>query len=104
MQHGAVPTRQRLPWYLWPLVPVAFVVTWVVVGIPLGLLALLSIPYLWLYPERQAYLADFHGSEAEKARLRRWRAAYQRLSFIARVRHARRRSGRLSAAWCMIRR
>jgi hypothetical protein len=95
MQHGAMPIRKRLPWYLWPLVPPVFVVTMVVVGIPLGLLALLSIPYFWLYPERHAHVADLEGTESEKARLRRWRAAYQRMSFIARVRHARKRSRRL---------
>ena len=71
-----------------------FVVTMVVIGIPLGLLALVSIPYFWLYPERHAQQADLEGTESENARLRRWRAAYQKVSFIARVRHAKKRSRR----------
>jgi hypothetical protein len=95
MQHGAIPTRKHVPWYLWPLALPVFVVTMVVVGIPLGILALVSIPYFWLYPERHAQRADFEGTESEKARVRRWRNAYRRLSFIARVRHATKRSRRL---------
>src|SRR5437868_2124841 len=38
MEHGAIPTRQRLPWYLWPLAPLAFVAALTVI-LPLGVIA-----------------------------------------------------------------
>jgi hypothetical protein len=67
----------------------------VVIAIPMGIIALLSIPYFWLYPDRHAHVADGEGTDAEKARLLRWRNAYRQLSFIGRVQHARKRSRRL---------
>ena len=94
MEHGQSPTLKRVPWYLWPLVPPVFLATLIFVGIPLGLLALLSIPYFWLYPDRHAHQWDFEGAGREKERLHRWRSAYQRIPFVARVRRAIKRSRR----------
>jgi len=94
MQNDAATIPKRLPWYLWPLALPVLVVTIVVVVVPLAVLSLLLTPYYWLYPERHAQQADFEGTEQEKARLHRWRAAYQRLPFIARLRHAIERSRR----------
>jgi hypothetical protein len=88
MQHGATPTRRPVPWYLWPLIPPVAIVVAVTVGIPLGILALLSIPFFWLFPERHAQLADFEGTEQQKVRLRQWRLAYGKLSLVGRVRRA----------------
>ncbi len=70
MQHQGTPGK-RLPWYLWPLTLPMFVISITVVGIPLGLLALVSIPYFWLFPERHLQVADLQGSASEKARLAR---------------------------------
>lgn len=83
-----------LPWYLWPLVPPVAVVVAVVVGIPLGIVALLSIPYFWLYPDRHAHLADVEGTDRQKMQLRRWRLAYARLSIVGRARRVMRLSVR----------
>jgi hypothetical protein len=94
MQLTELPSSKRWPWYLWPLIPPVFVATVVFVAIPLAALALVSIPYFWLYPERHAHQADVEGTERERQRLRRWRAAYQRISSAGRVRHALRRSSR----------
>jgi hypothetical protein len=94
MQHGASPTRQHLPpWYLWPLALFAFVAA-LTVMLPLGVIALVSIPLTWLYPDRHMHIADVQGTAEEKARLARWRAAHNRLSFVGRVRHSIRRSVR----------
>jgi hypothetical protein len=91
MQHGDAWNRKQVKWYLWPLIPPVFVVMLVLL-IPIGVLALLSIPIVWLYPDRHKHIADVRGTPSEKARLVRWRAAYARLSFTGRVRRAMKRS------------
>lgn len=93
MATGENLSRNRVKWYLWPLVPFGFAAAMIVM-LPLGLLALLSIPYFLLYPDRHLHFADLHGSEIEKARVARWRATYSRLSFAGRVRRATRRIAR----------
>jgi hypothetical protein len=79
--------HKQLPWYAWPLIPVVLPVA-VAVMLPLGLLALLSIPYFWLFPDRHARLNDFEGTPHQRARLARWRVAYRRLGLWGRVRRA----------------
>jgi hypothetical protein len=93
MQPSATPAKQNLPWYLWPLVPFAFLAA-LSVMLPLGVLALISIPFFWLYPDRHMQFADLEGTPEEKARVARWRAAYNRLSFFGRVRRSIRRTAR----------
>ena len=83
----AAAGREHLPWYAWPLIPLVLPVA-VVVMLPLGLLALLSIPDFWLCPDRHAHLYDFEGTPHQRARLARWRAAYRRLGLWGRVRRA----------------
>jgi hypothetical protein len=100
MQHQSGPAQhhRRLPWYLWPLVPPVAIVTFTVVGIPLSILALFSIPYFWLYPDRHMHIADVQGTLTDKERVAKWRAAHRRLSFFQRVRHSQRRFARRRGA------
>ena len=87
MRHEASTTRSGPPWYLWPLVPVVFVATLPVV-LPLALLALVSIPLTFVYPDRHRHLHDVQGTPAQRARLAQWRAAYDRLGIVGRLRRA----------------
>jgi hypothetical protein len=93
MQHREATTRSRPPWYLWPLVPVAFVATLPVI-LPLALLALVSIPLTFVYPDRHKHLYDVGGTSAQKARLAQWRDAYERLGFLNRLRRAKEKIAR----------
>ena len=86
---------QGTPIWMWPLMPVLMLVG------PLILLALAiwSIPYFWLYPERHMQLADCgEGTPAEVARLARRRASCARLTFAQRIGIAIRRSRRGTGA------
>ena len=94
MQHKANPIPQRLPWYLWPHAPFAFLAVALIVMLPLGVIALMSIPLTWLYQDRHMHIHDVQGTEMEKARLAKWRETYNRLSVVGRFRHAMRRSVR----------
>jgi hypothetical protein len=76
--------RDRVPWYAWPLVPLVLPVV-VLVMIPLGVLALISIPYYAVFPDHHAHFYDFQGTPHQKETLARWRAAYRRLSFPQRI-------------------
>jgi len=82
------------PWYCWPLVPFVLLVAMFVM-VPIGIIALISIPLTLLYPDQHRHIFDDTGSPEEKARLARWRRAYRRLSIVGRVRHAIKRSKRL---------
>lgn len=53
--------------------------------LPLACLALLSIPYFALYPERHAHVWDFEGTETQRRQLARRRERYSRFSFRQRV-------------------
>ena len=67
-----------IEWILMPLyVPIFFLV--------FGMLALLSIPYFWLYPERHANRIDFEGSPEEQERFRAYREYRSRISLGRRV-------------------
>jgi hypothetical protein len=48
-------------------------------------LAVWSIPYFWLYPERHAHVWDFDENQAHERSLKRWRDAYGRLTVAGRV-------------------
>jgi hypothetical protein len=77
-----------LTWYQIPLLIPVFIVTMLFVGLPLAIVALVSIPITRLYPERHLRLADMEGTPAQKARLSQWRDAYKQLSFFDRIRRA----------------
>ena len=76
------PSR-RPPWYQWLLVPIVFPVALVIMG-PLGLLALLSVPYFRVFPDHHAHLYDFNGTPRQRELLTRWRAGYKRLGITGR--------------------
>lgn len=76
-----------IPWYLWPLVPFVFVVS-LFVMIPLGLLALLSIPYFALFPDRHIHVADIHGTPHQKSRVAHWRRLYRLINVFQRTSRA----------------
>lgn len=82
------------PWYLWPLIPPIFLITAICVGLPLAILALISIPFFWLYPDRHIRLADARGTPLQKLRVAQWRAIYNSLSFPARLRRSLKRFSR----------
>lgn len=75
---------ERLPWYAWPLVPFVFVAT-LVLMLPLGALALLSIPYFLVFPDRHAQIHDFGGTPRQQELLARWRESYSRLGIRGRL-------------------
>lgn len=79
--------RDRLPWFAWPLVPLVLPIS-LLVMLPLALLAVVTIPYFWLCPDRHAQLYDFEGTPHQRARLVCWRAAYRRLGLWGRLRRA----------------
>jgi hypothetical protein len=89
--------RDRPPSWAWPLIPFVLPVV-LLIMIPLGIAALISIPYFALYPDRHAHLYDFEGTAQQRARLASWRAGYARLSVWGRLKRAiklaRRRSER----------
>jgi hypothetical protein len=83
----------RTPWYLWPFViPGMFLGA--IVMLPLGVLAVLSIPYFILYPERHLHEWDIDENLGHERSMRRWRAAYARLTLLGRVCRARVLAGR----------
>jgi hypothetical protein len=82
-----IAARHRLPWYAWPLAPVAFAAACIIM-LPLSLLALLSIPYFALYPDYHVHIYDVQGTGRQRELLARWRACYARLGLFARCRRA----------------
>jgi hypothetical protein len=51
-------------------------------------LVIVSVPYCWLYPERLPNEWDRDGNAAHARAMKRWRAAYARLTFAGRVRRS----------------
>ena len=78
---------QKLPWYLWPLAPIALASS-LFVMIPFGVLALLSIPYFVIYPDHHAHQYDFEGTDHQRKRLSQWRAQYGRMNVFGRLERA----------------
>jgi hypothetical protein len=60
----------------------------------LPLIALLSIPLVWVYPDRHMHVYDVEGTPVQQARLAQWRACYDRLGLVGRIRRARTRLAR----------
>jgi hypothetical protein len=74
-----------------------------VIMIPLGILALLSIPYFAIYPDRHMNIWDEDATDRQKELLARWRAGHRRLTFFGRIRRASKlywRRRKLSASYC----
>jgi len=89
--------EQQFPpprWYAWLFVPF-FLPVVVVIGLILGLLALVSIPYFLIYPDHHLHVADVEGPEDARERLARWRAKYRSLGFLGRLRRAQKVNRRL---------
>src|SRR5262245_38085422 len=80
-------THRRQPWYAWLLVPLVLPAV-LVVAIPLSILALLSIPYFAVFPDRHRHIWDFKGTLHQRELLAKWRTLYTRLGFVGRVRRA----------------
>ena len=61
-----------------------------VITMPLSVIVLLllmtwELPYCWLYPERYAHFVDFHGTDAQRLALKKYREEAARRTFIRRV-------------------
>jgi hypothetical protein len=78
---------RHVPWYLWPLVPLAFA-GGLVVMLPLGIFALLSIPHFTVFPDHHAHLYDFEGTPQQRARLAQWRALHRNMNLLQRIERA----------------
>jgi hypothetical protein len=76
--------HKRLPWYAWMLVP--FVLPAVlIVGIPLGILALFSLPYYFIFPDHHRQIWDSKGTPHQRELLAKWRSQYSQLGFFGRI-------------------
>jgi len=91
------PEKERIPWYLWPLVPFALCGT-LVVMISLGILAIISIPYFAIFPERHAHLYDFEATPHQRRRLAQWREMYRDMNFWERLTRAWKKRHRLRSS------
>ena len=85
--------NHRVPWYLWPLAACGYLAIFIIIGIPLLILAAVAIPYYALFPDHHADIYDVRGTPRQRERLAQWRAAYRRLGIIGRVRRAIRMRG-----------
>ena len=74
----------HLPWYAWPLVPLVLPAV-LIVMLPLGILALLSMPYFLVFPDRHAHIYDFKATSRQRELLSRWRSGYRRLGVGGRL-------------------
>jgi hypothetical protein len=75
---------RRVPWYSWPLIPFAFLAALPVL-IFLSPIALISIPYYKLYPDRHLHIYDREGTTRERQLLARWRSLYRELNIFQRL-------------------
>ena len=80
--------RPHVPWYLRPLILFVHFVVLVVVMIPLGILALLSIPYFILCPDRQIIVGDLRGTDRQRELLAKWKSVYRSLGFFGRIKRS----------------
>lgn len=73
-----------IAWWEWLFSPLMIMFVFFVGGV----LALISIPYFALYPERHAHEWDFDDNATHQRLLARWRARYARLTLGGRVRRS----------------
>jgi hypothetical protein len=85
MKLSAGERAERVPWYLWPLVPIVLPIC-LLVMLPLGFLALLSIPFYLVFPDTHFHKYDHEGTPRQKELLARWRARYAALGLRQRIR------------------
>lgn len=71
-------------WYQLPLIPLGFVFVMLAM-LPLGLIALLSIPFFALYPERHMHVYDLQGTPRQRELLTRWRTTRAKISLPRRL-------------------
>jgi len=79
-----VTSFKRLPWYAWIFVPL-FLPVLLVVVVPLGIIALLSIVYFSVFPERHLHIWDCEGTAHQRRRLSQWRSRYRQCSLGGRI-------------------
>lgn len=72
MPHGAGEHRDP-PWYLMPIIAPALLLLLLLFPV----IALISIPLTWVYPDRHMHIYDEQGTPQQKLRLAQWRAAYE---------------------------
>jgi hypothetical protein len=87
MKTSAGRQSERPPWYLWPLVPLVLPIG-LVIMLPFGLLALLSIPFYLVFPDTHPHKYDALGTPSQTERLARWRAHYRRIGLRRRIRRS----------------
>ena len=75
MKLSAGQPAERLPWFLWPLVPL-FLPICIILMLPVGLLALLSMPFYLVFPDAHLHMYDLEGTARQRELLARWRAIY----------------------------
>jgi hypothetical protein len=80
-------TPTARPWILWLLLPFVLPVA-LVFGLVFVMIALVVTPYFLVYPDRHLQKIDIDGTDAQRARLARWRAGYRALGFFGRIRRA----------------
>ena len=79
----------EIAWWKWffvgPVAVAGALFAVVIFIIPVSVLALLSIPYYAVFPERHMQRYDFDGNPHEQDRLAEWRRRYSRLSMRQRI-------------------
>jgi hypothetical protein len=80
-------TDARFHWCRWLFLPLILPIGLLVL-LPLSLLALASVPYFRIFPDRHAHVHDFDGTPHQRARLAEWRRRYSRLTLVQRTRRA----------------
>jgi hypothetical protein len=78
---------QKTPWFAWLMAPFCILVSLPII-LPLGFLAILSIPYFGIFPDHHAHLYDFEGTPEQKEFLALRRSRYRRLGLRRRIRRA----------------
>ena len=84
LANNKVRVFRALKWYQWPLIPFALPAA-MVVGIPLLVLAALSIPYYKVFPDHHPHIVDMGGTPRQRQLIESWRAKYRELGIVGRI-------------------
>jgi hypothetical protein len=87
MSEPQQPDSKQPRWLLLLLWPLSLLVALPIL-LPLGVLALLSIPYFAVYPDHHAHLWDFEGTADQKEFLALRRRRYRSIGLRRRIRRA----------------
>ena len=87
MKASAGKQSERVPWYSWPLVPLALPIG-LVIMLPLGVLSLLSIAFYMVFPDTHPHKYDALGTPRQKELLASWRAHYARIGLRRRIKRS----------------